>query len=274
LLIPTYHIQPCTSIAAPPTSCYLHQTSQLLPDHSLPPPSHTSPLTTHSSSLHLHYHFSASPFPAASNTAASSSSNSHSSFNPDIFSVHQIFPYPMYQPHLKSFRQSNAPTPPAQQHFKTEFTTESPTQVNSLYNPYIKTNPNHLLLTPTLRYALPSYTVPNSFSASLALLTYSNNSNTLHDCAGLELSHDLMACTKVSASLTGQSTDTNRSSDKSAKSQASSSRKKRLTVKMDLLALQHSSQPASPGEHMGNDQNGPIAIRDYPAGSPMLLPPA
>jgi hypothetical protein len=268
LLTPTYHNQPCNSIAAPPTSCYLHQTSQLLPDHSLPPPSHT----THSSSIHLHYHFYASPFPAASNTVASTSSTSHSSFNPDIFSAHQIFSYPIYQTYLKLFRQPNAPTPPAQQHFKTEVTTESPTQVNSLYNPRIKTNPNHLLLTPSLRYALPSYNIPNLFSASLALLTYSTISNTLHDYAGSELSHDLMARTKVSASLTGQSTDTNRSSDKSAKSQASGSRKKRLTVKMDLLALQHSSQPASPGEHMGNDQNGPIAVRDYPAGSPMLLP--
>jgi hypothetical protein len=42
---------------------------------------------------------------------------------------------------------------------------------------------------------------------------------------------------------------------------------------MDLLALQHSFQPAPQGEHMDNDQNGPIAVRDYPAGSPMLLSP-
>jgi hypothetical protein len=253
LLTPTYHIQTCTSISAPPTSFYFLQHSQLLPAHSLPLPSltiHTTLLTTHSSSLHLHNHFFASHFPAVSTTAPTSSSTNHNSFNLDIFSAHQILPYQMYQPCLESLRKPNAP--PAQQHFKMEFITKSPTQVTFLSNPCIKTNPSHLLLTQTLIYVPSSYIVPNSFFASLTLLTYFVNSNTLHDCAGSKLFHNSMARTKVSASLTGQSNDTQCSSDKSTKSQASGSRKKRLTIKMDLLALQHSSQPA---------------------GSPMLLPP-
>jgi hypothetical protein len=41
---------------------------------------------------------------------------------------------------------------------------------------------------------------------------------------------------------------------------------------MNALAVQPVSHPTTQDVNMGNDQVGPIVVRDYPTSSPMLLP--
>jgi hypothetical protein len=82
-----------------------------------------------------------------------------------------------------------------------------------------------------------------------------------------------MARTRISAKVTSQSLENQHLLDKNTRTHSLGSRKKRLTFRMDSLALQPISHLAAPEENMGNDQLSPVAEHDYPDGSPMLLPP-
>jgi hypothetical protein len=82
-----------------------------------------------------------------------------------------------------------------------------------------------------------------------------------------------MAHTKVTTPISTQQTDTQHSQEKSSRSKSTGSYKKKLTTKMDALAIQLVSHPTAQDIHMSNDQAGPMAIRDYPEGSSMLLLP-
>jgi hypothetical protein len=90
-------------------------------------------------------------------------------------------------------------------------------------------------------------------------------------------SHNLyashMARTKTTAPLSPKIPETQCSPNKSSRSKTSGSRKKHLTTKMDARAIQLVSHPTALDFSMDNNPDGPIAIRDYLDGSPMLLTP-
>lgn len=80
-----------------------------------------------------------------------------------------------------------------------------------------------------------------------------------------------MACTKIIARLSDQPSMSERLSEKSSQANSSSSYKKRLSIRMNVLAIQPISHPTTWDVNMRNDQVGPVVVRDFPAGSLMLL---
>lgn len=65
---------------------------------------------------------------------------------------------------------------------------------------------------------------------------------------------------------------TNNTPNKSSKSKSFRSRRKQLANKMDALAIQSILHPMDQDTNMDYNPMGPIAVRDYPEGPPMLLP--
>lgn len=81
-----------------------------------------------------------------------------------------------------------------------------------------------------------------------------------------------MARTKTIAPLSPEIPETQHSPNKNSRSKTSSSRKKHHTTKMDTFAIQPVSHSTAPDFSMDNNPDGPIAIKDYLDGLPMLLP--
>ena len=81
-----------------------------------------------------------------------------------------------------------------------------------------------------------------------------------------------MVYTKVTVTLLAPPTAPQLSPNKSSKSKSSRSRRKRLANKIDALAIQSILYPMDQDMNMDYNPMGPIAVRDYPEGPPMLLP--